>query len=214
MSRRIGVAALAAMIGGAGLPGADMPAMAQPYTSSYSKLDLGQGCQWRDGEGNAVAADDVADGGCAICPGTGANVIRICEGDLRQSAAYGPEGLLGDGWHSFAQFNWIGATVEWRLDGSEPVAAIHRQFVENLNDSGEPDAANRGQVLVISTVARPGRGPSCPVGHVDARANANANELARQVADSVAPAFVCGVDRPRFHGMRGPYSGTPGGVDE
>ena len=38
---------------------------------------------------------------------------------------------------------------------------------------------------------------------VDAKANAKANELARQVADDEAADFACGMNEPRWVGTRG-----------
>jgi len=47
------------------------------------------------------------------------------------------------------------------------------------------------------------------VGYIDARANKNANAIARNVADKFARNFKCGTDTPKFHGKRGESAGTP-----
>lgn len=209
------MAALAATtIAGLAVAWGVAPAASAKNTSAYTKLDLEKGCRWQDAEGNSIDPEEIADGACSTCPGLGENVIRICEGDLRQAAWYGIESLMGEEWSSFGQFNSIGGTVEWVISGNQPIAAIHRQFIDNANENGVPDDARRGQVLVISTVARAGHPGSCVVGYVDARANPTANLMAREVADSQAADFRCGVDRPRFHGKRGPFSGNPTALDE
>jgi hypothetical protein len=49
----------------------------------------------------------------------------------------------------------------------------------------------------VLVVTRLGPGGVCHVGYVDARANAaNANELARQIADEHARTFKCATDKP------------------
>ncbi len=177
--------------------------------SIYTKLDLEKTCRW---DAMTPEQEEEGQGNCATCPGHAGYLIRLCEGDLRQSAFYGLSVPDEIPWNSFSQFNRANTTVEWRLSGGEPVAAIHRFFVENMNDDGAVTPESTGQVLVISTVAHSDGEPSCPVGYVDARANANANELARQVADDIAPGFQCGADRPAFYGTRGPLSGDPTGL--
>jgi hypothetical protein len=46
-------------------------------------------------------------------------------------------------------------------------------------------------------------GPVCHVAYVDVRANRDPNLLARQAADTLAPAFRCGEDKVRVIGNRG-----------
>ena len=52
----------------------------------------------------------------------------------------------------------------------------------------------------MSKVGQPGIVDACVVGYVDALANPQANDLARQVADTMADGFACRVDVPDFHG--------------
>lgn len=79
-------------------------------------------------------------------------------------------------------FNTINDTIEWRLgtDG-QPFAAILRWFT-SFDDGRE------GQVLVVTRIAPDG---VCHVAYVDARANPDANELARQAADTLTAGFDC-----------------------
>lgn len=183
--------------------------MAHANDSVYSRVDETT-CRWDP----PPSGEEEGDFGCATCTGHGGYFLRLCEGDLRQSVFYGSVMPAEMSWNTFGQFNHAGPTVEWRLSQGEPVAAIHRFFIDNMNDSGEVDPARQGQVLVVSTVARPDRPLSCPVGYVDTRVNANANALARQVADDIAPGFRCGTDQASFYGSRGPYSGSPTGLSQ
>jgi hypothetical protein len=61
----------------------------------------------------------------------------------------------------------------------------------------------RGQVLVISKVGQPDGPAGCVVALVDALENADANVMARKLADQLAPAFKCGQDKAVYHGKRG-----------
>ncbi len=171
--------------------------------SAYTKLDFDEAC--------VVVVEHEA-GVSMLCTGFGEFAVHFAEGDLRHSVQYGHV-TDGNRWESFAQFNHVGETIEWRHTGGIPHAAILRWFIENANpETGAPDANHRGQVLVVSTVAvRPGQG-SCIAGYVDARANGDANVLARQVADTIAVDFRCDIDLPAFHGNRGPFSGSPTSV--
>nr|WP_321442811.1 hypothetical protein [uncultured Cohaesibacter sp.] len=42
----------------------------------------------------------------------------------------------------------------------------------------------------------------------EATAEPDANQLARDVADSVVPGFACGQDQPQWHGKTGPLAMT------
>lgn len=190
------IAALGAVMSAPALA-ADEPA------SVYSPVDAGPKCV-------TLSTDEA--GVAFSCPGHGGFGLLLAEGDLRQSVFYGHLGAwyAAGAWESFGQFNRVNDTVEWRLGGGVPYATILRWFIENMNpETGSPDEAHRGQVLVVSKVGQPGVGEACVVGYVDALANPDANELARQVADTMAPDFTCRVDEPQYHGERGPLSGDP-----
>ena len=116
------------------------------------------------------------------------------EGDLRADIDFGAP---NEEFATFGGFNSVGPTVEWRLDGGRPIAAIIRFFVQSA------DGGSDGQVLSVHKVGQP-KAPGCVVAYVDARANRNANELARDVADARVPGFACGRDRPAYVGKVGP----------
>lgn len=184
-------------------PGARTAAAAD-IASAYSDIDLDKTCKFDP------SADDAGDSACAWCTGLGGAAVRFCEGDLRQSIEYGPVDAQSNHWASFGQFNHMAPRIEWRTQGGKPFAAIQRRFIENENPAtGTPDKAHEGQVLVVSTVATADNPVSCFVAFVDARANRNANELARQAADELARGWTCGSDEPPYLGERGPFAGEP-----
>lgn len=182
-------------------------ANAQQTSTVYTKLGLDNACKW---DVQTAEEEEEAQGNCAWCPGHGDLPVRFCEGDLRQSVQYGPIDPERPIWTSFGEFNHVNDTIEWVLASGNPIAAIQRFFIENANPAtGEVEEARRGQVLVISTIAGADKSVSCPAGYVDARANSDANVIARGVATHIVPTFSCGIDEAVFHGKRGPYSGSP-----
>ncbi|MGI9351436.1 MAG: hypothetical protein ACR2O3_07725 [Rhizobiaceae bacterium] len=168
--------------------------------SKYTDLDLNEDC---------VFHSEYEQGASAYCSGYKGYPVHFDEGDLRQMVRFGHLKVLKGQWESFGQFNRINNKIEWRLNDGKPYAAILRWFIENSNSNGEYSKALEGQVLVISKVADHDSPASCVVGYVDARANSNSNELARKIADTIAPGFKCFQDGPDFHGKRGKYSGDP-----
>ena len=186
------------------LPASAARAQGESETSSiYTKIDFETGCV-------RLSTDEV--GASFSCAGHRGYGILFSESDLRQALFFGYVGpwYAADAWESFGPFNQSNDTVEWRLDGGRPFATILRWFIENPNpDTGAPDEAHRGQVLVVSRVAQPGEGGACVVGYVDALANSDANEMAREVADTLARDFTCMSDTPAYHGQRGPLAGEP-----
>jgi hypothetical protein len=87
--------------------------------------------------------------------------------------------------------------IEWRLEKQDgkarPFAAIARWNVARAADNLGKNGKVSGRVLVVT---RLGPGAVCHVGYVDALANANANDLAREIADKHARPFECGKDKP------------------
>ncbi|MCP4380631.1 MAG: hypothetical protein GY798_04290 [Hyphomicrobiales bacterium] len=165
-----------------------IPALAaDSVTSAYTNIDLATCRQ------EPVDPDDPLQSGVWWCAGYGAIPVRVAEGDLRFLVSYGIDaaGEMAAS-QTLPAFNHIGQTLEWRLrpeapDLWSPFATILR-FFPDLGD-GET-----GQVLVITKLG--GSGQICHVGYVDALANPQANTLARQIADNVAPLFDCQADQP------------------
>ena len=177
-----------------------IPFSAWSGESSYSKLDFDNHCMFEKPSDDENAGPGVS----AICRVGDAPAIYFEEGDLRQSVGFGAKKQ----YRTFGQFNRMNNVIEWRRKNGKPYAAIVRFFIENSNpDTGSPDKAHLGQVLTINKVAEYENASTCIVGMVDARANKNANALARQVADDLATSFQCNVDRPQYHGNRGEFAG-------
>ena len=164
--------------------------------SSYTDLDL-DACETLAEDPMSVSLK---------CDGYGEFPVYFKEGDLRQSVIFGKvdRELIEGAFESFSAFNRVNTKIEWRLNGAgTPVAAILRWFIENPGPSGSPSPESTGQVLVISRVGTAAYPGSCFVGMVDAKATADANRVARQVADDIADTFDCGMQPPEWYGKRG-----------
>jgi hypothetical protein len=109
---------------------------------------------------------------------------------------------------TFPAFNDVyKGTVEWRLEKSangklRPFATILRWNVMVGSDTPGQNGGIKvsGQALVVT---RLGPGGVCHVGYVDARANPDANDLARKLADERARTFKCGKDKRIVVGKSG-----------
>jgi hypothetical protein len=168
-------------------------ALAQTYESAYTTLDLSQ-CQQQP-----LDPEDPVGGGIWWCEGYGGTPVRVAEGDLRYLVSFGANAATETAaGQTLPQFNRIHTTLEWRLavspaDGRRsPIATILRYFTDN-------GGAREGQVLVVTKLG--GAGQVCHIGYVDALLNPDANVLARQVAESVAPQFICGQHSPGYYGI-------------
>lgn len=168
--------------------------------SAYTKIDFD----------SCITLSSDPQGGQLQCAGYGGYAVVFKEGDLRQAVQFGHV-AQGDVFESFGAFNRANDTIEWRLDeDGVPVATVLRWFLENPDPkTGSPSPQSTGQVLVISRVGQPGDAHSCVVGYVDAKANDNANIIARDIADMGAENFVCGGGEPVFHGDRGDLATDP-----
>ena len=173
------------------LAGTVAPARAE-NGSAYTRIDLDL-CRTLP-----VDPDDPLASGAWACDGYRGIPVHVAESDLRVFVSYGEsaaEELAAE--TTLPGFNHIGETIEWRLgaDG-RPFATILRWFVS----PGEGSAVE-GQTLVITRLGGPGE--VCHMGYVDARANPDANELARTVADNGARTFDCDRERPLQYGLVG-----------
>ena len=129
------------------------------------------------------------------CRGYAGITVYVTEADLRFALGYGKGGLNQASMRQFlAPFNTVGKTLEWRLHNGRVVATILRYYTETGT------GGRKGQILVVSKVSK---GEACHVAYVDALANTNANELAQQAADNLAPNFNCKDQMPVHMGERG-----------
>lgn len=158
-------------------------ASAANFNSAYTDINLDD-C-------TIMEADDF--GASWACPGYKGYPLYIAEGDLRFMVSYG----FGAKEEPAASqtpppFNYLGPNLEWRLSnasgGFKPVATILRYFLQG------GDGDKEAQILVVTQLAP---GQTCHIGYVDALANADANDLARQIADR-AGSFDCAKDAIEF----------------
>jgi hypothetical protein len=137
------------------------------------------------------AGRDAQDYGEWHCKGLGMAVL-VSAGDQRMTVSFGPhakdEPAAGQTLQGFNDA--YKARIEWR---------------------DTPDKAVKGQVLVVT---RLGPGGVCHVGYVDALANANANALARTIADERARTFDCANDMPIILGATGPGFSSSSGAEK
>jgi len=183
---------LAAERGFALLVALGAPAAAEEFSSAYRRIDLDKHCAFQtDGHGGAWR-----------CAGYGGIPVRIGAEDERALVSFGPRAFAEKaGRETLAPFNrFEGGVVEWRLDGTRKAFAVIARW-KALRPSDRPFKPYTGSILVVT---RLGPGGVCHVGYVDARVNADANALARTLADGRARTFRCGEDRAVVVGKREP----------
>lgn len=162
------------------------PAAAQEISSAYVNIDVRRDCKHRPGK----AVEDYGDW---RCKGYAGAPIWLGAGDQRMFVSFGPKAQAEPAAEqTLAPFNdFYKGVVEWRLVKGKPFATIIRWNVKRAADMENRKV--RGRALVVTRLPP---GAVCHVGYVDALANANANELAREIADRHARDFVCGKDKP------------------
>lgn len=174
------------------LAAAAAPAQAQSgFVSAYTDINLDD-CL-------VLEADDF--GASWSCPGYRGYPLMVQEGDLRFSLRYGFNVDRNKGGsQTLPPFNNLGAKLEWRLSNAMgrwfPIATIVRYHTADA-ETGE----NSGEVLVVTQLKD---GDTCHIAYVDAKANANANELARQAADKAGD-FDCALDEVEIIGAFSAY---------
>ena len=197
MFRRIGHALIALAL-------VSVPAIGQTIESQYTTFDAKK-CKHQKGE-------EVEDYGSWLCPGYQNLRVLLSAGDQRMHVTYGnwkkDDIALSQ---TFPAFNNVyEGTVEWRIektsDGkTRPFATILRWNIVTAadNEKATGPITSTGRVLVVT---RLGPGGVCHVGYVDAKANPDANELARKIADEHARTFKCGKDKRIVSGKPGEVS--------
>jgi hypothetical protein len=154
------------------------PALAQSgFESAYTDLNLDD-CL-------VISSDDF--GSVWACPGYKGYPLRVAEGDLRFFLSYGFGAEDEPAAEQTAPpFNTLGPKIEWRLSNASgrfmPIATIVRYLTEKEGGEGQ------GQVLAVTQLVP---GATCHIAYIDATANSNANEMARQAADEKAGSHDC-----------------------
>lgn len=174
-------------------------AAAQSIVSTVTKLDLDK-CRHTEGK----AEEDYGEW---RCKGYGGISVYVAAGDQRIYVSFGRNAKSEPAaQQTLASFNGEGEQIEWRLRRGAsgklaPFAAI-MPWSTTVSGGDEPV---RGRMLVVTRLGSDG---VCHVGYVDAKANADADVLARKIADETARPFKCGSDKPQILGKRGPgFSG-------
>ncbi len=116
--------------------------------------------------------------------------VLMSEADLRYYLSYGPKGNKLSVWRqTLPQFNTIGKKLEWRLHNRHgqwvPFATILRYYTDS--------DGQKGQILVVTKI---GTRDACHIAYIDALANKNVNQLARDIANT-AHQFNCKQDKPK-----------------
>jgi hypothetical protein len=167
------------------------PAAGEPIEFVYTKFDS-KTCKHTKGRG-------LENYGSWLCAGLGNVPVRLSAVDQRMQVTFGngKDDLASS--QTFPGFNDVyEGTVEWRIEKTagraRPFATILRWNVVTPTDRDKATSPSKasGRVLVVT---RLGPGGVCHVGYVDAKANPDANELARKLADETARTFKCGKDK-------------------
>jgi hypothetical protein len=167
------------------------PAAGEPIEFVYTKFDS-KTCKHTKGRG-------LEDYGSWRCAGLGNVPVRLSAVDQRMQVTFGngKDDLASS--QTFPGFNDVyEGTVEWRIEKTagraRPFASILRWNVVTPTDRDKATSPSKasGRVLVVT---RLGPGGVCHVGYVDAKANPDANELARKLADETARTIKCGKDK-------------------
>ncbi|MEE2526298.1 hypothetical protein V0U79_07960 [Hyphobacterium sp. HN65] len=181
-------------IGLAGLISA--PLSAQEAFSAYTRTD-GDVC---------TTLEEEADGGFyfyAVCPGYDGWALHLDGGEhgqrstFRTNAAPIPDDQRPEVFnypYSRGNFGEFHTVIEWRTrgEGGPAYAAIHRYYANALDDDGV--TWSRISTLTVSALRDEAAGGTCMVAHVEADSVSNANRIAQDAADRIAPDFNCGTD--------------------
>jgi hypothetical protein len=168
-----------------------LPAQAQDaVTHAYTSFDADKTCAYRRGRGDE-------DYGRWLCTGYAGIDVVLTAGDQRMNVSYGGQASREPAAReTLPPFNNVyTGTIEWRVAKVKPFATILRWNFMLPDDERKAT----GRALVVT---RLNPGGVCHVGYVDARANANPNELARQLADTKARTFRCGTDKAEWIGVK------------
>jgi hypothetical protein len=187
-----------------------LPAIGETIESVATPFDADK-CAHKPGQ-------EAEDEGEWRCTGYGGTPILMTAGDARVYISYGAKAAREPAAaQTLAAPNGEGKSIEWRIareGGRKGRAFATIMGWSTAIPADDPKVENgtyRGEVLVVT---RLGPGGVCHVGYVDARQNANAMALAREIADRHARTFRCGKDKPIVLGDKGPgFSGPYGGND-
>jgi hypothetical protein len=164
-------------------------AATQPIVVSAHSSTAAANCWPIDG------SKEAADNATRVCRGKANWVVLINKDDGRETVSVGHNRVEAArepaAQASFGPFKVALPSIEWRTAGNNPFAIIQRW--RTTESDTKP--------MLVVTKLPPGA--VCPVAYVDAAANPNADDLARQAADQMARDFKCGTDQPKVLGTGG-----------
>ena len=152
------------------------------------------------------------DGGTRTCPGPQGLVVVISEDDLRETVTVGKTRKAAEAepaastW--FEPFSSTTTTIEWRQEAKDkpPFAMIQRWHLADITDEDKDGRPKSKQLFVVTRLAAAGEKPGksvCHVAYIDVKANANAIDLAREAADTLARDFKCDSGKVKVVGASG-----------
>jgi hypothetical protein len=145
--------------------------------------------------------DEGMDSGTFECAGYGGYVVTFSEGDLRSFVSYGKKTADHCSAHqTFAGFNSVGNKIEWRLKDDVPFATILRWSAVY-----DPEDSTKTRFWLVVTKLEDNQ--SCHMGYIEG-AYPNANEKAREFADSQASEFSCKTSKATY--IANPGTATDG----
>ncbi len=135
--------------------------------------------------------DEGMSSGTFECAGHAGYVVTFSEGDLRSFVSFGKN--TGDhcaAQQTFSGFNSVGNKIEWRMKDGIPFATILRWTV-----SYDPEDSSKTKTWLVVTKLEDDQ--SCHMGYIEG-AYPNANEKAREFADTQAQKFSCKTSKAIF----------------
>ncbi|MHA6287195.1 hypothetical protein [Maricaulis sp. CAU 1757] len=112
----------------------------------------------------------------------GQSIRYVADGQAWSTPVMAPQ--LG----MFGEFHDV---IEWRYRGDEVRASIHRYFHYSPGASGAGGEMAQRQTLQVTGLRAGVDDSACAVAWIAADRVANANELARRIADRIVPAAAC-----------------------
>ncbi|TGY88409.1 hypothetical protein E5163_11365 [Marinicauda algicola] len=129
----------------------------------------------------------------SACPGHDGTAVLLAGGDHGSAVAFGTRGheaQFAEAPPRTGPLLGPGEVIEWRVADGAAYATILRWLASDYENE------TVGNWLVVTALRPEGEVTACQVAYVDALSLAEANALAREVADRIAPRFSCGEDLP------------------
>lgn len=131
------------------------------------------------------------------CPGYAGWRLNLAVGEHGQAIQYiHPSRGQSDFLRTPSRGLWGGYNnvIEWRLDGEQAFATIHRYRYDTPSDVARDTVyAERAEVLVVTALNAQ---TTCVIAYLDALSLENSNVWARRIADTYAASWDCGAGEP------------------